>query len=160
MDLIKILKQLKEIKPDQDYTLRSKALILGDTTITKRKWFDLAWPSIRFGTATVMTAGLILLILAGFTSFSSVLDFNDIDPSALRAEAQAIDIQIQLTAFAYEKPLELINQTTTKSNASISNLKIKKEDKVTSPETTKLESENEESTPPLTIDQTLEELSK
>jgi len=109
MDLIKLLQNLKEIEPDQEYAKRSKRLILSTALKPEVKWSirQLFFETIQSGSAIALSGLLILLLIGGFTvgkilfpSSSYILDYG-----SLRAEAEAIDIQIQLTNLTYEEPL-------------------------------------------------------
>ncbi len=157
MDLLQILKQLKKIEPDQNYSRTSKMAILGHQITPKKTWQDLVWPTVRFGAGAALTTILIILIFVGFSKFSPM---EDIDMLTLRAEAEAIDIQIQLTGLAYDRPLELINQTTTRA-LSESKTTSKTKTDVSNPDNKpKEDAKTEEVLEQVSINQALQELIK
>lgn len=169
MDLEKLLKEFNKIEPDPDYTRRSRLAILGfHERDPKRTAWGLIWSSIKFSTGTVITGLVIILIFVAFSvvEFSSPVSLTALDPITLRAEAEAIDIQIKLTALGYENPSILINQTTTLTTI----LNIAPDDEVRvnleSGETQKPEEgtaaddRGEAGTEELTLDETLEKLAE
>ena len=127
MDLIKLLKQLNTIEPDLEYARRSKLAILGlPENNPKRTAWGLILSGVRFSTGAMVTGLVIVLIFAAFSAikFSSPTPLAALDPITLRAEAEAIDIQIQLATLGYENPFLLINQTTTLKIAASASKKI------------------------------------
>lgn len=98
------LKELKNISPDPGYTRRSRSLIV-EAPITQKPlspWrFVVA--SFQSGSAIVLTAVLLLIIIGGFSAWKLISPFrlDSLDPASLRAEAEAVDIQIELTNLAY-----------------------------------------------------------
>lgn len=106
MDLFKELKKLKGINPNQQYTSKSKLVVLAseqfEPTPSLLKLFALS--SARFGTALAITAVFLILVIGGFSVKKTGDDLiGGLDLRGLKAEAQAIDIQIELTRIAYEE---------------------------------------------------------
>ncbi len=105
MKLSDILKQFKNIQPDVDFSRRSRAevlLSLQDKRRTMRGVF--AFLHVIETGAAVALAGFFILILTGsFSPTRSIapIQYAVIDPAGLHAEAQAIDIQIQLANIKY-----------------------------------------------------------
>ncbi|MEK7180807.1 MAG: hypothetical protein AAB738_00535 [Patescibacteria group bacterium] len=138
MDLIKLLKQLNKMEPDLEYTRRSKLAILGLLENNpKRTAWGLMWSGIKFSTGSMVTGLVIVLIFVAFSAikFSSPTPLAALDPITLRAEAEAIDIQIKLATLGYENPSLLINQSTTLKIVSGASSKItvdKNETKISS----------------------------
>ncbi len=105
MNLFDILKQFKTIEPDAQFTARSKAEILTSPRperLAMRGFF--AFLRVMETSAAVVLAGLFILVLTG--SFSGVhsispIQYSVIDPQGLHAEAEAIDMQIQLANVDY-----------------------------------------------------------
>ena len=127
MDLIKLLKQLNKVEPDPEYTRRSKLTILGlPENNPKRTAWGLMWSGIKFSTGSMVTGLVIVLIFVAFSAikFSSPMPLAALDPITLRAEAEAIDIQIKLATLGYENPSLLINQTTTLKIISSASSKV------------------------------------
>lgn len=100
MNIFEILKELKNIKPDQEYAERSRYLILSQTPQTKKitvaEIFD--WISIhRLATAASLISVFILLVILSV----SYLPGNK---NSLVAEADEInaEIQIKLNDIGYQ----------------------------------------------------------
>ena len=103
MDLFETLKQFKTIKPDEAFTEKSKRAILassplgapGIVGIFKAQHF--IFRIAETGIALAFAGLFIVLITGGFSgSAISPVRFSAIDVKTLRAEAQAIDAQIEL----------------------------------------------------------------
>lgn len=105
--LLKTLQQLKTIVADPGYTKRSRELILN--TLQPRgpvTMWRIVLENIQVGTALALAGVLVFLVVGGFTFLNilSPLRLSSLDPAGLRAEAEAIDIQIQLTDLNYSQP--------------------------------------------------------
>ncbi len=116
MEIKDILKQLKSIQPDADYTRRSRHALLHGRAFRGRARggvIQFVVDTLAHGSAIALAGALILLIFAGFSTwnFLSPFEIKSLDPTSLRAEAEAIDIQIKLTNLAY--PEVPRNETTT-----------------------------------------------
>lgn len=103
MNLIEILKQFKNIEPDKERSELSKRAILAMPQNAKR---GSAWGFLRVfetGIAFVLVGFFVLLITGGYSAVPSLspVQYSVIDPASLHAEAQAIDIQIQLASVKY-----------------------------------------------------------
>ncbi len=106
MNLFEILKQFKNIEPDAAFKETSKRAILAlepkAAGWSAQRTF---WKIIETGVAVALTGFFILLITGAFPgSEFSPARYSAIDPQGLRAEAQAIDIQIQLANLSYSEP--------------------------------------------------------
>lgn len=114
MALHDLLKNLKSIQPDAEYARRSRHHILSSRAeIPRRLSFrQIILQTIQTGPVLALAVVLILLIAGGASTsrYFSPLRLTSLDPTSLRAEADAIDIQIQLTNIAYSEPT---NETTT-----------------------------------------------
>ncbi|MEK7138476.1 MAG: hypothetical protein AAB787_03130 [Patescibacteria group bacterium] len=159
MELEKILKEFKNIEPRAEFSKISRATILATTRTPKKTWAQILWPSLRFSSGALITGFLIVIIVGAFsTGINSRVPLASLDPITLKAEAEAIDIQIQLTALGYDNPLQVINDTSTPSGVSIKKVakiiptEIKTEE---GKETTVIETE-----PVITIEEALEVLVK
>lgn len=105
MDLIKVLKQFKAIEPDKSFATRSRGLILGAQTKTPVGFWGVVLRNIESGAALALTGLLIFVILGGLSAWNQAFSpapFEALNPASLRAEAQAVDIQIELTNLSYE----------------------------------------------------------
>lgn len=104
-NIVQKLKRLQNIAPDAGYTRRSRSLIV-EAPITRKPIMS-PWQvlvrGLEFGSAIALTAALLLVILGGFSAWKAVSPFQlgSLDPASLRAEAEAVDIQIELTNLAY-----------------------------------------------------------
>lgn len=106
MDLLKSLKKLNKIRPDQEYSIKSKLVVLNTQQLepTPSAFRLFAISSARFSTALAIVAVFIVMVIGGF-SINKAGDeiIAGLDLRSLRAEAQAIDIQIELTRVVYEE---------------------------------------------------------
>jgi hypothetical protein len=105
MKLSDILKQFKNIQPDADYSRHSRAEILltpRDERRTMRGVFSFLH-LIETGAAVAFAVFFMLILVGSFSPTSSVApaQYAVIDPAGLHAEAQAIDMQIQLADIVY-----------------------------------------------------------
>lgn len=153
MDLLETLKQFKTIKPDETFTEKSKRAVLasfplespGIMGIFKTQRF--IFRMVETGAALALAGFFVFLITGGFSGSSiSPVRFSAIDPQALRAEAQAIDAQIELASLNYSEPA--LVESTQKLAATTG-----KKSSVTTSSTTNVSST-------VSIDQALEALSK
>lgn len=103
MDIEHRIKDLKHLRPDAAYARRSRALIVGDfgdeMKAAPHGLWQMILNSMEFGTAVALAGALLVLVLGGFSTWQFLSPFNlaSLDPAGLRVEAQAVDIQIQLT---------------------------------------------------------------
>ncbi|MBI2623758.1 MAG: hypothetical protein HYW65_04320 [Candidatus Liptonbacteria bacterium] len=107
MDLLTTLKKLQHAQADPVYTARSRSIILHTAQPLPPLRMLGRWMlrNVESG-ATLALAGLCLfLVVAGFSLWKSFspLGIAQFDLASLRAEAQAIDIQIKLAGLAYEE---------------------------------------------------------
>ena len=138
-----------------------------DNTLDIVKKFSKKDPRIKYknleeaSKGSALITGFIIVIIVGAfsTGINSRVPLASLDPITLKAEAEAIDIQIQLTTLGYENPLQVINDTSTssgltvkKSAKSVALIQIDKE---------KIEEvKTAESEPELTIEEALETLAQ
>jgi hypothetical protein len=121
MELFDLLKKFKNIEPDAAFKEHSKRLVLAEAP---RKPLSI-WRSIatifETGIAVGLTVFFILVITGQFPSVSlplqtkipgvSSAQLSVINPETLRAEAQAVDIQIQLAQLTYQESTATIEST-------------------------------------------------
>ncbi len=99
MKLIETLKKFKSIEPDRDYTRKSRLLIVGENRLNGKSIFEFIFHNVQSGAAFALAVVALVLIFGG-TSFWQALNplkLSSLDPAGLKAEADAIDIQIELT---------------------------------------------------------------
>ena len=105
MKLYDILKQFKNIEPDAEFSQRSRTEILlspRNERPTMRGVFAFLH-IIETGVAVVLAGFFILILTGSFSPTRSIapIQYAVIDPAGLHAEAQAIDMQIQLADVQY-----------------------------------------------------------
>lgn len=113
MNLHDIFKQFQRIVPDNDYAKRSRARLVifaRETPVSSPYRF---LPSLRrviwtleSGFAIALTGFLLVLALGGFSFLRKPVGVAGLDPAGLRAEAEAIDIQIQLSDLNYSEAVQ------------------------------------------------------
>jgi hypothetical protein len=172
MTLKEAFNNFKKITPDEDYTKRSRALVV--TAEQKLSPFRLPFAlkllsrGFQYGSAIALTSLLIAIIAGGFSILTFLTPFSklpSLDPEHLRAEAQAIDIQIKLTGLSYdinETPVNAEGQSTIPvppDVAKIANLKEKVEQATTEENQEEPNGAAAEETE-VTIDDALEQLSR
>lgn len=108
MDLLTLLKQLHTITPDPTYTSISRRAVLSvrprRNTGVRHALKEAFHTSLVFVFASI----LLLFLFGGLSLFGfgerRARPLAALDPLTLRAEADAIDIQIQLTKLTYVEP--------------------------------------------------------
>lgn len=117
MEPIELLKKLQKIEANADYTRKSRGLIMSreKNTLPVFSFKQFAANIFQSGSAIAMTAMLLFLFFGTFSLWKIFSPSNPvaIELTGLQAEAQAIDIQIQLTNIAYNEPAFLRNKTST-----------------------------------------------
>lgn len=128
MDILEILKMLRAIEPDHEYLKNSRRFIVGTPkqrmSPSLTLWQILA-QSFQVG-GTIVLAGLLLIMMFGGFSMGKFLTpfrISSLNPEGLRAEADAIDIQIQLTDLDYpQNQILLLSSETTTLPAVLKNV--------------------------------------
>ncbi len=114
MDLFEILKEFKKMQPEKNFTENSRRTILMHAPaerLSARRFFA---RSIAVASSLVLAGALIFIVAGGLSMTKLAPKFSSIDPTALRAEAQAIDTQINLLNVNYAE-----NSVSTKSTLTI-----------------------------------------
>jgi len=128
MKLFDILKQFKNIEPDAQFTAHSKAEILMSPRPERKTIRGIfAFLHIIETSAAVVLAGLFILVLTGsFSGTPSVapIQYSVIDPTGLHAEAEAVDMQIQLANINYPQATEAATGTSGSTVATGTPIKI------------------------------------
>ncbi|HEY5220910.1 MAG TPA: hypothetical protein VIJ29_02055 [Candidatus Paceibacterota bacterium] len=170
MKLYDTLKQFKKIQPDAEFSQRTRTEILlspQNMRPTMRGVF--AFLHVLETGVAVVLAGFFILILTG--SFSptrsiSPIQYSVIDPQGLHAEAQAIDMQIQLADVEYPQTTSTaMTGSTVTSTASLTKvfaaaLGTQATSSVSTPAATTQSTSTASTTPTtLTVDQALQQLS-
>ncbi len=123
MELFETLKQFKKITPDATRSTISKRAILAQTPLEPRPAFGVGrmFAAIfETGFAVALTVFFILIIIGKFPGQSSVapVQLSVINPTTLKAEAQAVDMQIQLAQIAYTETTST-SESTPQTTAAI-----------------------------------------
>lgn len=121
MNIQETLKNFKNISPNPVYSEKSKRMIFA--TLPREPW------TLRRSVAHLFEAGFAVALAAFFIfifagQFSNVpyvapAQFSVINPATLRAEAQAVDIQIKLASVAYTTPTSTVAISETTPQAGI-----------------------------------------
>ena len=111
MELTELLKKIRTLKADSDYVRSSRAAIVGEAgwqtgTLRKSSPWQVLVHGLQFGSAVTLASIFVVLVIGGFSTWKFLSPFRlaSLDPVGLRAEAQAVDIQIQLTNIDYSEP--------------------------------------------------------
>jgi hypothetical protein len=106
MNIFELLKQLNRIKPDKNYVLMSKEKILKQ--VRQNEVFEIKTslnPSrfiFRLGYSLAVTFSAFIIIFGTIVLFKSFAPrLEALNPEAIKAEADAIDFQIQLSKIIY-----------------------------------------------------------
>lgn len=101
MDSLEILKKLKKISADPLYAERAKTRILSVAQPRRVSAWRIILESFEVGSAIVLAGAFLVLIFGGFSGIK-VLNVATLNPISLKAEADAIDAQIQLADLNYQ----------------------------------------------------------
>ena len=103
MEVEHILHKLKRIEPRAEHRERLRADLMSRMPLPRRlTWRDVVFGAFQSGSAIALTVVVILLLVGGFSVAKYVQRVAGLDPQGLRAEAQAIDMQLQLTGLDYQ----------------------------------------------------------
>jgi hypothetical protein len=112
MNIYETLKKLTFIKPDKDYSKRSRSVILSmlqDMPRPRVTLWQFVMQNVQLGSAIALTGLLLLLGFGGFSAWKAFSPFgiNSLDPANLRAEADAVkDIEVALNSVQYVQPTD------------------------------------------------------
>jgi len=109
MDLYDLLKKLQTIEPNRDYTETSRRVVLSTPRVAKLSPFRILFRALESSAAVLVASMLVLIFFGGFSVLRILTPgapSKTFDPLTLRAEAEAIDIQIQLANLNYVEPTE------------------------------------------------------
>lgn len=104
IDLKHIVKKLEMIRPDEGYSARSRQVILSSQRSAPRLGLaEFINNTLQYGASLALMSVMIMLIVGGFgiAKLLSPLQLGSLDAKSLRAEAHAIDIQIELSNLSY-----------------------------------------------------------
>jgi hypothetical protein len=124
MNLFDILKQFKNIEPDARSTERSKRAILSSPQPERRtvRGIFIFLRALESGVAVVLVGFFILILTGSLPGSHSIgpIQYSVIDPQGLHAEAQAINMQIQLVDVNYPQVTSTLGSTV-QTGAAIKN---------------------------------------
>lgn len=122
MKLSDIFSEFKRIEPDPQYSEKSKRVVLAaaQTPVAVReRGIMIFFRALETGVALVLAGFFIVLATGGFSGTTlDPVQYAVIDPNGLKAEAQAIDIQIQLANLDYAEVTSTAAQSTTPEAAT------------------------------------------
>jgi hypothetical protein len=103
MEILELLKKIKNIAPDSDYQLRSKALILSSPQKPKEKALIILVRALESGLAISLGAILLLIFLGGFSVIKlfSPYQMAGLNLNNMKVQAQDISNQIHLAELSY-----------------------------------------------------------
>lgn len=107
MNIYETLKKLRFIKPDVDYSSRSRNIIVTmrpDILRPRVTLWQFVMQNVQLGSTIALTGLLLVLGFGGFSVWKSFSPFgiNSLDPTNLRAEADAIrDMEVALQSVQY-----------------------------------------------------------
>lgn len=157
MNSQEFIKKLKEILPGREYAENSKRTILAAEQYPKWSFIGSLTESLGTGMAIVLAGALLVLVMGGFSSLNP-FSLKSLDPAGLKAEAEAIDIQIRLSNLDYNAFTRVISE-----KKAVSALSVVSDDK-TAENNSKLTAVIDETTSSSTenvgVDDVLLELSK
>lgn len=170
MNLSDILKQFKNIVPEDGYAEKSKRAILAapQAMAVRDRGIMIFLRSLETGVALVFAGFFILLATGSFsgTKYLAPVQYSVIDPNGLHAEAQAIDIQIQLANLEYSAVASTSESTTataagnTKAMMRALTLKGTGKANVSAASSTGANASSTPAPAPLSVDQALQALSQ
>lgn len=106
--LIKILKALKLIKPEEGFVQRSRGIILSSPQL-RRSLFGFRsniFESFKLAAAITLASALLFVFLGGLSYFNvknlSPVLLTSLNDENLKAEEQKLDFQIQLGQVTYD----------------------------------------------------------
>ncbi len=118
-DILKQLKKLQIIEANKRFTEQSRLLIMGAQK--RRNVWDVILKNVELGASFALAGILIITILGGFSAWKLLSPFklSNLDTTDLKAEAQAVDIQIQLTNLNYDEIAGAAESTAPSAEPSI-----------------------------------------
>jgi len=148
------IQKLKEILPGREYAESSKRAIFAVEQYPKWSFMGSLTESLSTGVAIVLAGALLIMVMGGFSSLSP-FNLKSLDPAGLKAEAEAIDIQIRLSNLDYNAFTRVISEKKNSSSiagdgVSESNVKL----------TAVIDETTSSSTEDVGVDSVLLELSK
>lgn len=95
------LKRLNRIEPDPAYAERSRRLIISAPQKLRVSIWDNFMNSLRSGSAVAVAVLALVILGGGYSMMRYLKTTGGLDRGALSAEAQAIDMQIELADIKY-----------------------------------------------------------
>ena len=155
MDLSEILKEIRNIEPDKNFSENSRRVVLAQLPAGPLSPRRILARSIAVASSVALAGALIFIIAGGLSATKLAPKFSSIDPAALRAEAQAIDTQINLLNVDYaENAVSTKSAPTVRKNAPVAIFKNSSSTSVATPTSTAT------ATSTLSVDEILQGLSQ
>src|SRR3989344_6771265 len=144
MDFHSIFKQLQKIEPAPGYVRRSRAIILaqGETSLLRVGLTRIFKEVLQSGSVLALASVVLVVVLGGVSAWRVLKPgLAALDPAGLTAEAQAIDIQLELAGVDYT---ELVSPESTLADpASVVKKVLRKEGEAPAPSSTEAVSVDE-----------------
>lgn len=125
MKISEIFTQFRRIDPDPQYSEKSRRAVLASAQNgafpIRERGLMVFLRALETGAALVLAGFFIVLATGGFSGsrYLAPVQYAVIDPSGLKAEAQAIDIQIQLANLDYSEVTSTSQSTTPAAPAAM-----------------------------------------
>lgn len=110
MEPIELIKKFQSISPDAGYSLRSKRRILEGSPLPRPQGWGWIIHTFDVGASLALAGVFLFVIFTGISLWKPIspLSVSTLDPSELKAEAQAVDIQVRLSNLTYHEPLRAV----------------------------------------------------
>jgi hypothetical protein len=97
-----IFKELRKIQPDEEYTRTSREFIMRTPQLgIGHSWRKIFLNTFEYGAAIALVVFLLVMISGSSFNIFSPFRLASLNPGAIRAEAEAIDIQMKLLNLTY-----------------------------------------------------------
>ena len=135
MNLFEVLKNLKNIEADKGFTARSRSMVLRGGREPVTSIFSVVFRGLEVGASLALAGLLIFAMLGGLAAWDVLapVDVTALDPDGLRAEAEAIDIQIELMGLNYKESLKKQPQSEKESTSAFTGGALNLENETTTP---------------------------
>lgn len=151
------IQKLKGILPEREYAENSKRAIFAVEQYPRWSFIGSLTESLGAGVAIVLAGAILVMVMGGFSSFGP-FNLKSLDPAGLRAEAEAIDIQIRLSNLDYNAFTRVIAEKKAVSTSVLSSEEITVDNNVKL--TTAIDETTSSSVESFGVDDILLELSK
>ena len=127
MNLFELLKQFKNIEADPEFTEKSRRIVLASPRLEPQSTHGIVLRIFETAGSLVIAGLLIFAVVGGYSGvakYFSPVSFAGIDPVALHAEADAIDMQINLADMNYVEGTESTASTAPMASAPLADVGV------------------------------------